>query len=125
MRRNLILLALFVLILALPALAQTNGDEKASMNVAEAAVIVAGIVTFIKMKILPALWDKLGDAGKFVLSILTSVGVVVYKYLTEGLAFNVGTIWFLVEVVIAVTSGYIAAKSILPGLSRTNSTETG
>jgi hypothetical protein len=111
-----------VLAFALPGLAQAGDQPKAAviaLTVAAAAAVVIVIVQFVKEKIIPGLWDKFGDLAKFVVSVLASVGVTLYKYLIlEHLPINFGTLTFCIEVVIAATIGYSVAKGIAPTLSR-------
>lgn len=117
-------LFVFICVLALfavPALAQAGDQPKAvvPLSVAAAVAIVIVIVQFVKEKIIPGLWDKLGDLAKFVVSVLASVGVTVYKYLIlEHLAVNFGTLTFCIEVIIGATIGYSVLKGIAPTLSR-------
>lgn len=88
------------------------------MTIIQAAAVVAAIVLFLKEKLIPGIWDKLGDIGKFAITILAAAGVTVYKYMTEGLPFNIETIWFFIQVAIAATSGYLALKAAAPNISR-------
>jgi len=114
-----LLLALFVL--AMPLLAQAGDEPKPPipLTVAAAALIAVAIVQFIKGKVIPAIWDKLGDAGKFAVTVLASAGVTLYKYIfLESLPLNFGAIAFCVEVVIAATVGYEVLKGVAPTLSR-------
>src|SRR4030043_1680087 len=112
-------LALFVR--AMPLLAQAGDEPKPPipLTVAAAALIAVAIVQFIKGKVIPGIWDKLGDAGKFVVAVLASAGVTLYKYIfLESLPLNFGALTFCVEVVIAATVGYEVLKGVAPTLSR-------
>jgi len=116
----LVLLALFAL--TLPALAADDATKAAAaaLTVTAAAAIAVAIVQFIKGKIIPTIWDKLGDAGKFAVTVLASAGVTLYKYIfLEGLPLNFSAILFCGEVIIAATVGYEVLKGVAPTLSRT------
>lgn len=113
-----------VLILASCALlsAAQQGEAQAQepLTVAAAIAIAIAIVQFIKEKLIPSIWDKLGDAGKFIVAVLASLGVTLYKYLIlEHLALNLSALIFCVEVVIGATVGYQVLKGVAPTLSRT------
>jgi hypothetical protein len=86
------------------------------MEIVALAASAAVIIQFIKTKILVAIWDKLGGAVKFGISVLVCAGVVVYKAIALSVSFNLNLIWILVEVVIAVTGAYKLASAFWPGL---------
>jgi len=72
------------------------------MNTVEAIAIVMAIVQFIK-KLLP---DVVQGTAARVLVILASVGVMLYKFLNEGLPLTFAAITFAVTVIIGALSAY-------------------
>ena len=86
------------------------------MDIVTLAAAAGVIIQFIKTKILMAVWDKLGAAVQFGISILVCAGVVVYNALQLGVPFNLNLVWILVEVVIAVTGAYKIASQLWPGI---------
>jgi len=82
------------------------------MTILEAAAIVAVIVTFIKSKLFKeGQWALLSPAIQFAISVLACVAVTIYRGINAG-GLNLASLWFLVELVIAVTGGYEFAKGI-------------
>ena len=121
--RVLVLALLAFVVLALPALAADDAAKAAApLTVAAAAAIAVAVVQFVKDKVIPGIWDKLGDLGKLVVAILASAGVTLYKYIfLEHIPLNFGAITFCAEVIVAATVGYAVLKGVAPTLSRENS----
>ena len=113
---------LTLLVLAAPALAADDTAKAAEpITVAVAIGITIAVVQFVKEKLIPTLWDKLGDAGKFVVTVLAAAGVTLYKYLLrDNLPLNVAAVSFLVQVFIGAWFGYEVLKGVVPALSRGN-----
>ena len=113
---------LALLVLALPALAADDAAKAAEpLTIAAAIAITIAVVQFVKEKLIPTLWDKLGDVGKFVTSVLAAAGVTLYKYLIrDNLPLNLTAVSFLVQVFIGAWFGYEVLKGVVPALSREN-----
>jgi hypothetical protein len=76
------------------------------MTVPAGIAIVVSIVQFAK-KVLP---NIVKDAIALIITILASLGVAVYKTLSEGGAFTFQTIVFFVEVLVGAMGAYSLAK---------------
>jgi uncharacterized membrane protein len=72
------------------------------MNQVQAIAIVMAVMQFFK-KVLPTI---IKDMVASVLTVILSVIVVVFKYVSEGLPLNFGAITFLVEVIVGAMGGY-------------------
>lgn len=76
------------------------------MTTAAAIVIVMAIVQFFK-KLLPLF---LQGTAAVVLVVLSSVGVTLYKFLSEGIPFGLDAITFLISVIVGSLSAYSLIK---------------
>jgi len=87
------------------------------MTIAEAVLIVTGIVQYLKTELAPTAWAKLPMIAQKLITVLVCFGVTVYKFTHEGLPLDVSALVFLVELVIAATVSYQVARGIAPTLS--------
>jgi hypothetical protein len=72
------------------------------MTAIQCIAIVMAVVQFAK-KLLPTV---VKDLMASVLTVVVSVAVVVFKYVSEGLPINFSAITFLVEVIVGAMGGY-------------------
>lgn len=72
------------------------------MTIVQAVAIVMAVVQFLK-KLLPTI---VKDLVATILTILVSVAVVIFKYVSEGLPLDFGTITFLISVIVGAMGAY-------------------
>jgi ABC-type Mn2+/Zn2+ transport system permease subunit len=79
------------------------------MTVAELAASTLVVTQFLK-NFLDKLKIKVEGVGAVILSVLVSIGVVLFSYVQNGQALNFGMIVLIVQVIIASNAGYSLIK---------------
>lgn len=112
MKKRLFVLTLFVLILALPVLAQDTEISSLSfgaVSVAAAIGIVLGAVEIAKAKL------KIAGFLCVVASVVVAAALTAWNGLFQG--FSLGLLTFFVQVVVGANIGFNAAKIFRPKTS--------
>lgn len=82
------------------------------MNIVEMIATVGVVTEFIKRFL--SKWMKIEDAWAVALSIVVSVGVVFYYYLTNQIPIDVNIIWIIIQVIAGANGGYNLLKVTRP-----------